>query len=67
MVKSIQLDKNEIESAKVSDKVCIRVEHIDKKVIYGVDFDETFEVKTYLDSENLKIYMRLKDSIESVN
>lgn len=65
-VKSIQHDKNNVEEGKTSQDVCIKIEHIDKKVIYKVDFDETFTIHTYLSQDDEKVYSMFKDDIEKL-
>ena len=35
------------------------------KVVYKVDFDETYEVKTYMSKDDMKIYKMFKEEIES--
>ncbi len=62
---SIQHEKDTREKAKVNEQVCIKVALTTGKVVYKVDFDETFEVKTYLDKDDVKIYNKFKNEIES--
>ena len=62
---SIQYDKEVRQSAKPGEQVCIRIESIDKKIVYKVDFDETYEIQTYLSKDDMKIYDMFKNEIES--
>ncbi len=64
-VVSIQHDKEIREQAKVNDQVCIKIDLPVGKVVYKVDFDETYEIKTYIDKDDIKIYNMFKDEIES--
>jgi translation initiation factor 5B len=65
-VTSIQYDKDVRPNAKVGEQVCIRIESVsDKKIVYKVDFDETYEVRTYLSKEDTKVYNMFKNEIES--
>ena len=66
----MHLDKDPCEVAKVNDKVCIKIDLIpseinSKKVIYKVDFDETYQISTYMNKEEQKIYSVFKNDIES--
>ena len=63
-VKSIQHDKNNVDEGKTFQDVCIKIEQIDKKVIYKVDFDETYTICAYLSQDDGKIYSMFKDDIE---
>lgn len=65
IVKSIQHEKNNVTEGKQNQDVCIKVEHIDKKIVYKVDFDETYIVSTYMTDEDKKIYSMFKEDIES--
>ena len=65
-VKSIQYDKNNVDEGKTFQDVCIKIEHIDKKVIYKIDFDETFTIFPYLSPDDEKLYIMFKDDIEKV-
>jgi translation initiation factor 5B len=62
---SIQHEKDTREKAKVNEQVCIKVALTTGKVVYKVDFDETYEVKTYLNKDDIKIYNKFKNEIES--
>jgi len=64
-VMGIQHDKDTRDTAKVNEQVCIKIVLPDTKVIYKVDFDETYEVKTYMSKEDMKIYKTFKNEIES--
>ena len=61
----IQHDKDTREVANVNEQVCIKVVLETGKVVYKVDFDETYEVKTYLSKEDMKIYKMFMNEIES--
>ena len=37
-----------LHQVKQNQEVCIKVDNIDKKVVYKVDFDETYIVSTYV-------------------
>ena len=54
-----------LHQVKQNQEVCIKVDNIDKKVVYKVDFDETYIVSTYMTDEDKKIYTMFKDDIES--
>jgi small GTP-binding protein len=62
---SIQHEKDSKDKAKVNEQVCIKIELTTGKVVYKVDFDETYEVKTYLTKDEMKIYKYFKNEIES--
>jgi len=47
IVKSIEKDKKSQSSATISEEVCIKIECIDKKIIYKTDFDESFKIITH--------------------
>jgi len=64
-VMGIQHDKDTREKASVNEQVCIKVVLETGKVVYKVDFDETYEVKTYMSKDDIKIYKMFKDDIES--
>jgi translation initiation factor 5B len=63
-VVSIQHDKDVKEKAKVNEQVCIKIDLQIGKVVYKVDFDDTYEIKTYMDKDDIKIYNMFKDEIE---
>lgn len=52
IVRSIEKDKKAIQSAQLNDEVCVKIEAIDKKVTYKVDFDETYKFETYRTKED---------------
>ena len=54
-----------LHQVKQNQEVCIKVDNIDKKVVYKVDFYETYIVSTYMTDEDKKIYTMFKDDIES--
>ena len=62
---SIQHDKDIREKAKVNEQVCIKIDLPTGKVVYKVDFDETYEIRTYLNKDDAKIYKMFKNEIES--
>jgi translation initiation factor 5B len=64
-VMGIQHDKDTREKATVNEQVCIKVNLESGKVVYKVDFDETYEVKTYMSKDDAKIYKTFKTEIES--
>jgi translation initiation factor 5B len=64
-VMGIQHEKDKREKATVNEEVCIRVVLETGKVVYKVDFDETYEIKTYMSKDDMKIYKMFKDEIES--
>jgi translation initiation factor IF-2 len=64
-VMGIQHEKDSREKANVNEQVCIRVNLETGKVVYKVDFDETYEVKTYMSKDDAKIYKMFKEEIES--
>jgi translation initiation factor IF-2 len=64
-VMGIQHDKDIREKAIMNEQVCIKVVLETGKVIYNIDFDETYEVKTYLSKEDMKIYKMFMNEIES--
>lgn len=64
-VMGIQHEKDTREKATVNEQVCIKVNLETGKIIYKVDFDETYEVKTYLSKEDMKVYKMFKEEIES--
>jgi translation initiation factor 5B len=63
---SIHYDKEVRDMAKVGEQVCIRIESIsDKKIVYKVDFDDTYEIQTFLSKDDMKVYEMFKNEIES--
>jgi translation initiation factor 5B len=64
-VTSIHFEKEIREKAESGEQVCIKVESGDKKIIYKTDFDETYQVQTYLSKDDMKIYELFKKDIES--
>ena len=52
IVKSIEKDKKAIQTAHLNDEVCVKLDVIDKKVTYKVDFDETYKFETYRTKED---------------
>jgi translation initiation factor IF-2 len=64
-VMGIQHEKDTREKANVNEQVCIKVNLETNKVIYKVDFDETYEVKTYMSKDDMKIYKMFMNEIES--
>ena len=64
-VMGIQHEKDTREKATVNEQVCIKVNLETNKVVYKVDFDETYEVKTYMSKDDMKIYKMFKEEIES--
>jgi translation initiation factor 5B len=66
-VKSIQHEKNNVIQGKTLQEVCIKIEHIDKKIIYKTDFDETYILRTYFSEEDQKIYELFKEDIEKID
>ncbi len=52
IVKSIEKDKKALQSAQINDEVCVKIETIDKKIIYKTDFDETYKFETYRTKED---------------
>ncbi len=65
-VMGIQHDKDTREKANVNEQVCIKVVLETGKVVYKVDFDETYEVKTYMSKDDVRIYKMFKEEIESM-
>jgi translation initiation factor 5B len=63
-VVSIQHEKDVKEKAKVNEQVCIKIDLPTGKVVYKVDFDDTYEVKTFMEKDDIKIYNMFKDEIE---
>lgn len=57
-VKSIEKDKKAIEYAELNDEVCVKIEALDKKVIFKTDFDETYKFETYRTKED-EIIMKM--------
>lgn len=47
IVKSIEKDKKALQSAEINEEVCVKIETIEKKIIYKIDFDETYKFETY--------------------
>jgi translation initiation factor 5B len=62
---SIQHDKDVRDKAKVNEQVCIKIDLPTGKVVYKVDFDDTYEIRTYLNKDDAKIYKMFKNEIES--
>lgn len=58
IVKSIQKDKKFIQSAQINDEVCVKIETINNKIIYKIDFDETYKFKTYRTNDD-EIIMKM--------
>lgn len=63
-VTSIEHDKKKVNEGKTFQDVCIKVEHLNKKVTYKVDFDETYNIHTYISKDNEKEYNVFKEDIE---
>ena len=59
-VTSIKLEDKQIEKAAKNMKVCIKIEHIDKKVKFGVHLDENSILKTFRTKDEDIIYDRIK-------
>lgn len=64
-VSSIHFEKEIREKAESGEQVCIKIDSIDKKIVYKTDFDETYQVQTYLSKDDMKIYELFKNDIES--
>jgi translation initiation factor 5B len=64
-VVSIHYEKEIREKAESGEQVCIKVDAIDKKIVYKTDFDETYQVQTYLSKDDMKVYELFKKDIES--
>jgi translation initiation factor IF-2 len=47
VVKSMEKERKPILVGEVRDEICIRVEMIDRKIVYKTDFDESYKVTTY--------------------
>ncbi len=62
---SIQHEKDVKEKAKVNEQVCIKIDLPTGKVVYKVDFDDTYELKTFMEKDDIKIYNMFKDEIET--
>lgn len=62
-VKSIEKDKKSIQSANVKDEVCVKIEAIDKKITFKVDFDETYKFETYRTKEDDNIMKIFKSEL----
>jgi translation initiation factor 5B len=59
-ITSIKLEDKQIQRATKNMKVCIKIEHIDKKVKFDVNLDEKSILKTFRTSDEDKIYDRIK-------
>ncbi len=46
-VKSIEKDKKPLLCANMNDEVCVKIDMLDKKIVYGADFDNTYKISTY--------------------
>jgi len=52
VVKSMEINRKQVTKGIVKDEICIRVESLDKKIIYKTDFDETFKITTFRTKED---------------
>jgi translation initiation factor IF-2 len=59
-VSSIKLDDKQVQKATKNMKVCIKIDHIDKKVRFGVNLDEKSILKTFRTKDEDKIFDRIK-------
>lgn len=50
-VTSIQKNKKNVDTMKVGDEICIRIENTANKLIFGEDFDDKYEIKRYITEE----------------
>lgn len=62
-ISSIKLEDKQIERATKNMKVCIKIEHIDRKVKFGVNLNENSILKTFRTKDEDKIYDRIKKLI----
>jgi translation initiation factor 5B len=53
IITSIQKNKKNVDTVKINDEVCIRIENPQKKLVYGKDedFDDTYEICRYVTDE----------------
>lgn len=64
IVKSIEKDKKAIHSAQLNDEVCVKLDVIDKKVTYKVDFDETYKFETYRTKEDEMVMKMFQNELK---
>lgn len=50
-ITSIQKNKKNVDTMKIGDEMCIRIETSGNKVTFGEDFDETYEIERYITDE----------------
>jgi translation initiation factor IF-2 len=64
IVKSMEKERKPITVGEVKDEICIRVEMIDKKIIYKTDFDESYKVTTYKSDQDKIICEIFKNELK---
>lgn len=62
-VTSIQKNKKNVDTMKVGDEICIRIESSGDKLTFGEDFDDTYEIQRYITNEE-KIVMKFIEGLE---
>lgn len=62
-VTSIQKNKKNVDTMKVGDEICIRIESSGDKLTFGEDFDDTFEIQRYITNEE-KIVMKFIEGLK---
>ncbi len=64
VVKSMEKERKPITVGEVKDEICIRVEMIDKKIVYKTDFDESYKVITYKSDQDKTICEIFKNELK---
>ena len=63
-VVSIEKNKKTILVGNKNDELCIKINALDKKIIYKTDFDETYLINTYRTNDDNKIYNMYNDELK---
>ena len=64
IVKSMEKERKPITVGEVKDEICIRVEMIDRKIVYKTDFDESYKVTTYKSDQDKIICEVFKNELK---
>lgn len=63
-VTSIQKNKKNVDTMKIGDEICIRIESSGDKLTFGEDFDDTYEIQRYITNEE-KIVMKFIEDLQT--
>lgn len=64
-VTSIQKNKKNVETMKVGDEMCIRIESSGDKLTFGEDFDDTYEIQRYITTEE-KVVIKFIEGLKII-